>query len=185
MPIRHTTADLMKRGPRVASLVRPLVTEASKIQVQRFPSVRGYVLGVLPRGLSAALVANPDDPRVPTARVGTFFNYHEIWMPVAGTDKYDLNRAYLHLYLKRSAADPELQALSLHCDPNLPSSDAAYMYKRGPHLHIGGSTPSIDRAHLSLCVGDAAFGGNNVGALMTKFRKSIDMIATELLPCYA
>jgi hypothetical protein len=86
MAVRLTASDLAQRVARITSLVTPLVSEPAKIHVHRFPSVKGYVLGVLP--------------------------------------------------------------------------------------------------HVSLCVGDTALGGNNVGALMTKFRKSIDMIAAEILPRY-
>jgi hypothetical protein len=185
MAVRLTTADLAQRAPRIIDLVAALVSDRAKIHVERFPNVGGYVVGVLPHGMSPALVRDPDELRVRTVQNGTFFNYHEVWVPVRATDKYDLNRAYLHFYIKRGVADAELQALSLHCDPALQATDASYLYRRGPHLHVGGADPSISRAHLSLCVGDTAMGGNNVGAMMTKFRRSIDMIAAEMLPCYA
>lgn len=184
MAIRLTTHDLAKRGKNVISLISPLVGNLGRVEARRLPSKRDFVLGVLPHGLSPTDVNAPDQLRVPSLQAGIYFNYYEIWMPVGTGESYALERAYLHLYIKRDLQDQELQALSLHCDPLLAKSEPSYAYKRGPHLHVGGATPSIDRAHLSLCVGDASLGGNNVGSLMAKLRQSIDMVASELLPCY-
>jgi hypothetical protein len=184
MAVRLALIDLAKRDQHISALIAPLVADSRKVQIRRFGGLRNYVVGAVPYGQSPDLVSDPASLRIPTVQSGSFFNYHEIWLPVLGKDTYDLNRAYLHIYLKRSAAEPELQALSLHCDPTLPKGEPSYIYKRGPHLHVGGAVPNIDRAHISLCIGDSAAGGNNVGSLMANFKRSIDMITSEVLPCY-
>jgi hypothetical protein len=59
------------------------------------------------------------------------------------------------------------------------------VYKRGPHLHVGGGSPNIDRAHISLCVNDNAFGGGTIEELTATFSKCVTMINDEILPRYS
>lgn len=185
MAIRHTTADLVARPRHISALVAPLVADSKRIQIRRFNNVRDHTVGVVPFGQTPDLITDPSALRVPARSDGLFFNYYETWVPASrDADAYDLERAYLHLYLKWNAAERELQAMSLHCDPMLRKNEASYRYKRGPHLHVGGTTPNIDRAHISLCVGDNALGGNNIGALMTSLKKSVSMIVDEVIPHY-
>jgi hypothetical protein len=127
---------------------------------------------------------DPSSLRLKTKWEDVYFNYHETWRPSKNPQTYLMDRAYLHLYLRDHEGMEELQALSLHCDPSIEKTDEHYRYRRGPHFHIGGASPSIDHAHLSLCVSDRALGGANLGALTRTFSESIGLVVAELIPQY-
>jgi hypothetical protein len=142
------------------------------------------VVGLVPRGTNPVTITAPDQIRVPTKETGIFANYYEVWQPQVGSANYELERAYLHLHRKLSRDDRDMQILCLHCDPALSPGSASYIYKRGPHLHIGGAAPNIDRAHVSLCIGDAELGGADLDTLTFKLAAAVEMISEEFFPHY-
>ena len=87
---------------------------------------------------------------------------------------------HMHLIMRDARSR---QVLSLHCDPELHRSDEHYLYRRGPHLHVEGADPSVDRAHISLCLLDAELGGGNIVRLTNSLTAAVRMIARELVPC--
>jgi hypothetical protein len=183
MAVRILSSDLEKRSTKIKELLAPLTVNTSTLDVRQLPNMPNYVLSALSRGLRLMTLTDPAEVRVPTKWDGVFFNYHEIWIH-DGSKFYVLNRAYLHIYISQESARNDLQTLSLHCDPSMQPSEAGYSYKRGPHLHLHTSQPNIERAHISLCVGDKQFGGSNIGALMTKLSASVKMISDEVIPKY-
>lgn len=172
---------LFRRFDDLKSFIIPLVSEADAYEASRLSGVRDFTIGIIPFGYSAESIADPSESRFPTRWSNIFFNYHERWVPVQGGKTFALERAYLHLYL--STLD-DLQAASLHCDPMLEKSEINYAYKRGPHLHLAGALPDISRAHVSVCVADAARGGNNLGSLTRTLKCGLRMLIDELIPAY-
>jgi hypothetical protein len=184
LTIRLPADRLYRRTDDIASLVSPLVSNKDLFSAVRLSQVRDYTVSYLPKGYAEKTVLDPSSLRLKTQWDEIYFNYHEIWVPQNTSHFFTLERSYLHLYLRGVEGFEELQALSLHCDPDLDPNDTSFRYKRGPHFHVGGSNPNIDRAHLSLCVSDAALGGNNLGALMRTLKDSLGLVVNELIPQY-
>lgn len=183
MAARLNSTDLQARPTRIRELLRPLVADFTALNVRQLNGVADYVLGPVPFGSGFGNISDPDELRIPTRWDGLYFNYHEIWQ-YDGSKFYDLNRAYLHLYLARGRSSDDLNTLCLHCDPVMKIGEQGYAYKRGPHLHLMTANPDIARAHISLCIGDNQFGGNKVSAVMSRMKKSVQLIADEVAPRY-
>lgn len=173
-----------KRGATVRRLLSPLLVTNHQAHVQQIgPGKDAFTLGALPIGAVASPSINPEQPRVPTKIQRLFLNYYETWRLGTDGDVYLLDRAYLHIHLTKPSQETK-QLLSLHCDPCMLSSAQHYRYKRGPHLHIEGAEPSVDRAHISLCLHDDRLGGDTTQELTTIFGEAIRMIEKELFPCW-
>lgn len=175
---------LFRRLTDVKLLIEPVLGDPARFEVARFPQTSDFTIGVVPRGYAVDMIMDPSSLRIKTRWEDLYFNYHEVWLSSVKTQKFIMERAYLHFYLRNLDGLDELQALSLHCDPALDKSHAHYRYQRGPHFHIGGASPNIDRAHVSLCVSDTALGGNNLGALTRTLSHSLGMVIDEFIPHY-
>jgi hypothetical protein len=175
---------LFRRLSDAKAILEPVLAQPERFEITRFPQVSNFTIGAVPRGYAVQTIMDPSSLRLRTRWEDIYFNYHEIWRLGGKPQMYIMDRAYLHFYLRNVEGLDELQALSLHCDPALDKNDAHYRYRRGPHFHIGGATPNIDRAHVSLCVSDAALGGNNLGALTRTLRDSLGMAIHEVIPQY-
>jgi hypothetical protein len=175
---------LYRRLGDVKALLGPILEKPERFDVIRLPQAPDYTIGLVPRGYAVHTVIDPSSLRLASKWESIYFNYHETWRQSGKPERYLLDRAYLHFYLRDFEGMEELQALSLHCDPALEKADAHYRYRRGPHFHVGGARPNIDRAHLSLCVSDNALGGNNLGSLTRTLRDSLGMVIREVIPHY-
>jgi hypothetical protein len=172
---------IFRRFDDLKSLIAPLLSPTDLFEPLRLPAVRDYTIGILPFGYSAESVSDPAELRFPTNWADVFFNYHERWVSLKAGREFGLERAYLHLYLSSLG---DLQAASLHCDPMMTKAEPNHKYKRGPHLHIAGSSPDISTAHISICVADTARGGNNLGSLTRTLQLGLGMLVDELIPAY-
>ena len=94
-----------------------------------------------------------------------------------------LNRAYLHLYLRRDEI-AENQILALHCDPNEPSSQKHYLYKAGPHVHMSAAADPLHRAHIALNTSNLKDVLRSVADLTTALRTAITMVDDQVLSLY-
>lgn len=173
---------MRSRPTAIAALVRPLLRSPKSTSVRPL-GFADHVLGVVPNGLNPSQTA-PDQIRVPCTRVGIFMNYHERWTQSIIDQAWSLDRAYLHIYRKRSREDRDVQLLCLHCDPDLKDTSHSAVYKTGPHLHIRGGEPALDKAHLAICVNDADLGGTNISTLTETLRSAVRLIELEILPYY-
>lgn len=172
-----------KRSTVVRRLLSPLLITNHQARIQQVgPGRDSFTLGALPIGKAASPSINPEDPRVPTKIPLLFVNYYETWKLGMEGDVYLLDRAYMHIHLQKINVSKQL--LSLHCDPCIPSSEQHYRYKRGPHLHVEGADPRLDRAHISLCLQDSQLGGDTVEELTSVFREAVKMIEKEMFPCW-
>lgn len=169
----------------IGRLIEPLIANKTRIEVRRLGAGSTYTVGVLPKGTSPASVIAADQLRVPSRVPGVFFNYYEVWEPRERGAEFALERSYLHVYHKVSRDTPDKQLLSLHCDPLLDTQVPEHRYKKGPHLHVGGAVPNIDRAHLSLCVSDPDHGGADIARLSETLSEAIKMIGVEVFPRYS
>lgn len=175
--------ELRGRSKDVMRVLSPLV-DRNRIDVRSTPRSRTYTIGVLPRGYAAGSLDNPSSIRAPTKLDGVYFNYYEVWVIETKTNEYLLDRAYLHLHLKKTNSAQDAQVLCLHCDPQTSLSDGSTAYRRGPHLHIMGAIPNIDRAHIALCLNDPYYGGTDVHKLTRTLESAVKMIAREIFPRY-
>jgi len=175
---------LYRDRPRgVRRLVSPLMPQPSSVTVQQVgPSRDAYTLSVLPHGRSPSSYSNPEEALVATRAPNVFMNYYESWRHGVRADEYRLDRVYMHIHIIYGMKS--LQVLSLHCDPSMKEADAHFRYKRGPHFHIEGATPSVSRAHIALCLMDQYFGGSDLRALMLSFGEAVRLVAGELFPCW-
>jgi hypothetical protein len=171
------------RPKAVKRIISPLLPQRHRSTVQQMGKGRNqYSLGLLPFGRSANSFSNLEDALVPTNLAGFLLNYYETWVQSDRADEYYLERAYLHIFSSKGSVPKQI--LSLHCDPAMKLSEGHYRYRRGPHLHFAGVTPSVDRAHVSLCINDDHRGGADLSALTESFAEAIKMIATEFFPCW-
>ena len=174
--------ELSKRHLAVQKIVRPLISDRNKLEVRQVGASSDYTLGVLAKGTTPSSVADPNLIRVQTKSAEIFLNYYEVWKRVI-TGDYSLDRAYLHIHHARRGGQ-DRQVLCLHCDPRTGGGDVSYSYKRGPHLHVLGGNPTIDRAHIAVCVNDDSCGGKTAAELTTSLIKATEMISREILPQY-
>jgi hypothetical protein len=173
-----------KRKKVVQRLVAPLLPQPPNLQVEQVgPGRDEFTLATLPKGSRGTPFFNPEDAIVPTRVAGLFLNYFETWIQHPDSDEYYLHRAYMHMHIHVSKGNSR-QVLSLHCDPALDQSEGHFKYKRGPHFHVSGANPNIDRAHISLCLLDHELGGRDIKALTNSLDSVIRMMSKELLPCW-
>jgi hypothetical protein len=171
------------RRATVRRLVAPLLPVPPNVEVQQVGVNRdAYVLGVVPRGRIPSSYLNPEEALVPTRVPRILMNYYESWRSSIEPDEYFLDRAYMHIHVVVQSTQQHV--LSLHCDPALRSSDSNFRYKRGPHVHVEGAIPTVNRAHISLCLMDERLGGDTILALTSSLREAVKMISAELFPCW-
>jgi hypothetical protein len=176
--------DIMQRRQEIIRMITPLIADRKHIDVRQVGTGRNFTLGVLAKGQSPASINSADSIRIPSRVSGVFLNYYEVWVSDTTTTDLLLNRAYMHVHLKRTNDAPDRQILCLHCDPHLEKNDASFQYKRGPHLHIGGAMPNIDRSHVSVCLSDPNLGGLDLQAIMSTMKSAVAMINKEIFPSY-
>lgn len=175
--------DVVGRKSDIVRSLSPLV-DRSQFDVRQLPHGIHYTLGVLPKGQAAGAVDNAALTRVPTKIQGIYLNYYEIWSRNAAGDQYKLNKAHLHVHRKRTREDEDKQILCLHCDLLAIPPSAEMDYRRGPHLHVMGAIPNIDRSHIALCLNDPNFGGRDMATLTQTFADAVRMIGYEIFPHY-
>ena len=180
-----SSADLYQRRKQmVRRLVAPLLPHPPNVAVEQVGFARdAFVLGILPKNRSPGSILNPEDALVGTRTTGLLLNYYETWKQVVGSDDYYLEKAYMHIHLGTRNTQPR-QVLSLHCDPAMHQFEEHYRYKRGPHLHMEGASPNVDRAHISLCLLDPDLGGTDINRFTQSFSAAVHMIARELVPSW-
>jgi hypothetical protein len=176
--------ELLQRRPAIIRLISPLVRDRNRIEIRQLPGGQNYTICLLNKGQSPSTIASADLIRVPTKIDGVFANYYELWLPERQSGRYLLERAYMHIYSKKNSQAQDKQILCLHCDPLIKTSDRSFAYKRGPHLHVIGATPNIDRSHISICLNDPNFGGADVQTLTLTLQSAVKMIEHEILPHY-
>lgn len=121
--------------------------------------------------------------------------YFEIWQYVGalkgkrskksrllgGSDYYQLERAYLHIFLPMPSGD-EKNVLFLHCDPREPQGSAHYRYKVAPHVHFEIAEYPWGDAHVPLCDGCQDQVLQNLETLDAAIARAVDFIADEVIP---
>jgi hypothetical protein len=175
--------ELSQRRTAIIRLITPLVNDRNRVEIRQIAGGQSYTIGVINKGQSPATIASADLIRVPTKVAGVFLNYYEVWL-TDRSGEYVLDRAYMHVHLKRSNVAIDKQILCLHCDPRLNASDQSFAYRRGPHLHVLGASPNIDRSHIAICLNDPLYGGSDVQTLTQTLQSAVKMIEREIFPLY-
>lgn len=138
---------LSSRGEQVRNLLRPLTLKGNGPAWQPKSQNRVYVIGTHDGSPPSGFYR---DWRFATYVPSYSCMYFELWREF-DSNKWFLDRAYLHLYQTNPHEHSETEFLCLHCDPNEPLEAAHSVYKRGPHLHINGWTlPPLSHAHIAL-----------------------------------
>src|SRR5258708_4562247 len=171
--------ELSQRRPAIIRLIAPLVTDRNRIEIRQIGGGRTHTIGLVNKGQSPLTITSADMVRVPTKINGVFVNYYEVWLLGQQSCEYSLDRAYMHIHLKKTNGAEDKQILCLHCDPLLKSSDLSLAYRRGPHLHVIGASPNIDRSHIAICLNDPHCGGADVQTLTLTLQSAVKMIARE------
>src|SRR5689334_3430595 len=94
--------ELSERRPAIIRLLAPLLANRNRIEIRQIGPGRHYTLGILNKGQSPSLVEDANLIRVATKVSSIFLNYYEVWTVDSSSGDYLLERAYLHLHLKRS-----------------------------------------------------------------------------------
>lgn len=110
-----------------------------------------------------------------------FLNYFEVWRSEQRATAFSLEKAYLHLDVPLPNGRGDEEALALHCDPALASTEQAYMYKRGPHFHISGNKRDISKSHIALCLTNLEQTCSDLDAFNAAFAALLKMIGDEIL----
>jgi hypothetical protein len=167
------------RAQEIARILAPLAPPSRRIACMRRLLNRQTVL-------AAHLGEEPSEPdpdqwrfstRVPRIRA----SYYEIWQPVERG--FCLNRAYLHLYVRRDQRE-EKQILALHCDPNELPSQKHYLYKAGPHVHVNAAEDPLHRAHIALNTSNLKDVLRSVGDLTLALKTAVTMVDDQVLSLY-
>jgi hypothetical protein len=124
---------------------------------------------------------DPDQWRFPTRVPLIRASYYEIWQPVG--QGFCLNRAYLHLYVRKDQRE-EKQILALHCDPNELPSQKHYLYKAGPHVHMSAAEDPLHRAHIALNTSNLTDVLKSVGDLTFALKTAVTMVDDQVLSLY-
>jgi hypothetical protein len=123
--------------------------------------------------------------RLPSRVQNIFLNYFEVWTIQKGGREFQLEKAYMHLDKPFPDGSGDEEVLALHCDPVTPQYDPAFVYKRGPHLHVSSNKTDISKAHIALCHGKLESACSDYEAFSTAITAIVQMINAELLPKFA
>ena len=160
---RKTFGPITPNG-RVAAFVRPTPTQ---------------VVAALGRDGS---VSELRQLRHPCRIANIFINYFEIWRAAQEPDQLQLDKAYFHLDTPFSAGRSNEEILSIHCDALITPGEVAFIYKRGPHLHVSGNKRDISKAHIALCLSDLDRTCSDMKVYWSAFTAIIKMVGDEILP---
>jgi hypothetical protein len=170
------------RAQEVARLLRPIAPPAQR-------------LACWPRWLDRQVVLcayigpeptnpDPDEWRFPTKIPQIRACYYERWLATdSRRDKLYLERAYLHLFIRREQF-LEKQVLALHCDPNEAESNKHFRYKAGPHIHMSTAEHPLDRTHIALNAGNLSVVLRSVQDVTSALRAAVMMLDEQVLGLY-
>jgi hypothetical protein len=111
-----------------------------------------------------------------------FINYFEIWRVAQEPEQFLLDKAYFHLDTPLNAGRSNEEILSIHCDALVTTGEVAFIYKRGPHLHVSGNKRDISKAHIALCLSDLDRTCSDMKIYWSAFTSIIKMVGDEILP---
>jgi hypothetical protein len=172
-------SKLDKRGQQIIKLLAPIAPENHRLLCRKRLVNRQAVLSAFIG--SQPIEAEPDlwrfTTRVPRIRA----SYHERWLQTdfRQADFY-LERAYLHLYLRRDLNNEE-EILALHCDPNEARSERHFLYKVGPHLHMSTASDPLQHSHLALNNSNLTEVLSSVQNLTAALKTAIAMVDDQVL----
>jgi len=178
MPLSLSESALTNtRWSTLQNIFRPLAPKGHVEPFFRF-TARGAIAGLGRDTFGNNLRLARHSSRVD----GIFINYFEIWLPVKSTPTFALEKAYFHLDAPLPDGLGDEEIFALHCDALAAHSEASYVYKRGPHLHISGNKRDISKSHIALCLSDLDRTCSDFDAYSSAFKRIIKMIDDELLP---
>lgn len=171
---------LTARAADIRGLLKPLAasgTVASTIKRESTAFILGAYDG--PKPLSPTV----RDWRLRTPVERLYVNYFERWELLPGRSEVFLERAYLTLFRKISHTN-ETEILSLHCDPNEPSTAPHYRYKAGPHIHVNAADQPLPHAHFALNHDAVDRTVADLFELTSVMGRGIELIEKQVLPLY-
>ena len=172
--------SLGKRRITIERIFKP-ICKAKKIDAFRKSDTEKIILGLGTGDFSTSA----RDARYPSKVSNLFINYYEVWYPDPSDEMCTLEKAYMHLDMPNHDGTAEEEVLALHCDPAIKKTDPAYIYKRGPHMHISGHKWKIDKAHIALCLTNLDQTCSDIESLTKALSAIIMMVDEEFLPQFA
>jgi hypothetical protein len=176
MTLHIDSHEVAKRWQRLKKVFGP-ITPNGHVETFVSPSPTQVIVG---------LARHPDTNlrqlRHPTRVSNIFINYFEIWRNLEQSDRFALDKAYFHLDTPLSAGRASEEILAIHCDALAKEGEVAFVYKRGPHLHISGNKRDISKAHIALCLSDLERTCSDMNAYWKAFTSIIKMVGDEILP---
>ena len=182
MRCRLDNSALGKRILLLPKLLQPILPPGRKLACKPRLLSRQTVLSMYLG--SEPLDLEPDSWRFQTRISQIRASYYERWIP---TDfrhqQWFLERAYLHIYARRSN-NYEQEILALHCDPNEPQSERHFRYKAGPHIHMPTAEHPLQHSHIALNNDTIDAVLASVTELTTALKTAILMVDDQVLGLY-
>jgi hypothetical protein len=170
------------RTQEVARLLRPITPPGQRLACRPRWLDRKVVL-------CAYIGPEPTDPDPDEWRFATKIPriracYYERWLTTdPGRGKLYLERAYLHLFIRREQHSEE-QVLALHCDPNEAEANKHFLYKAGPHIHMSTAESPLDRTHIALNVSNLSYVLRSVQEITVALTAAVKMVDQQVLGLY-
>jgi len=116
--------------------------------------------------------------RFKTSANGISANYFEIWNSLE-SNKYFLERSYLHLFLDENFK--EIEYIFLHSDASEPDNTEHSTYKQSIHLHVEAARYPIPKAHIALYNGRHIEILSSLSSFNKALKESIIMIKSQII----
>lgn len=169
-------SELTKRRQNLKRTFRPITPNG---KVETF--FRATASGVI-TGLGRELIGNDlRSVRHPSRVANIYINYFEVWQ-LDREDRFNLDKAYFHLDATLHASQLSEEIIAIHCDALAKEGEVAFIYKRGPHLHVSGNKRDFSKAHIALCLGELDAVCSDMGKYSNNFSAIIKMVGDEILP---
>lgn len=179
MTIQLDERGVIKRRAAVSRLLRPLRKNNSPVGCDFDNSAIG----------GGRVLAAHDGPIAAGGNYRLWFfrtsvdivraQYFEVWLEVGGATKFELHRAYLHLFRVGVPASELREVVALHADPAENN-----LYKKGPHIHVTRAEDPLPHCHFALNLDRVAEVTSTIESLDSALQSAIRLVADEVLGAY-
>jgi hypothetical protein len=107
--------------------------------------------------------------------------YFEVWKDPRSEGKWQLEKAYLQIYVMVPETRDESEFICLHCDPGELITADHYQYKVGPHIHVKQASHPLPHSHIALNRCHLTEVLSSLPALTEAFSMGIKLIKEQVL----
>jgi hypothetical protein len=174
--IRLPERDVEGRRNSLHAVFAPLRRPEHRLAFGRAADTPGGSIAIVAHDAKSGPLRYRDE-RFSTKVGALTCSYFELWRGVGGQDNLVLDRAYFTLFKTSPESRETSEVLCLHSDPGDEND-----LKRGPHLHLSCAPDPIPHCHFPLEFGFLEAVLKDVDALTSAMRRSIAVVAREVLP---